>query len=241
MSELPHWPDAGNFISDFDVRLACAERVVELLATYGSKQSAHFGNKEVAVMRTRAVDALEERDDRYQDALRVSECLYIHTNDRVMAGQPLEVKSINDNDDMDYRAFALEFGTVDLDAVDQEEPIEPEIDYNWRSLALVVVALNNDELLDSENIMLLDADTGSELNDERGLKLYSLIQAVGNELRSMEFSNTGLFDEIAKPELEQDGEDKFGRAFVASEFIQGVDCDECLSEHIACSHNHMLN
>ena len=235
MSERQVWPESKNFSSDFELDLACAELITEILAVHGRQEWITWGESEAAIARTSRVDALDG-DARFVEALRVSEGLYTWANTPVVAGQTRYTRKVDEpSDETPVRMFALELGKLDSDEVDLAE-VESS-DYDWRSIALVVIELSKDEPLGKENVTLIDADTGEELDTAKQLELFSLLWAVGQELRANNFSDTSYMDTIAPVELHQDALAKYARVFHARDFIEGVDCDECESNHIVCAHN----
>lgn len=240
MNEKPKWPEARRFVDDFDVRLACAELMAEMLMAYGRTMWSQFGDSHVATVRTQAVDACDELEGRFQQALRVSECLYSYTHEKVEAAAPHVITHPEPlSDSGQVRAFALQLGTLDLDTVEEKE-ICPE-DYEWQSLALTIIDIGDEDLLTGEHVTLIDAEDGTELTDEKTFELHGLLSALASELRANNFSDATILDDISAPELEQQEVGAIARAFRASDFIEGVGCDECASDHIICSHNGSAN
>ena len=240
MDERQKWPDSKRFVDDFEVRLACAELMAEMLMSYGRTVWTQFGDSQVAVVRTQVVDACDELEGRFQQSLRVSECLYSYTNEMVTVGATHTITHTEPfSDDTSVRAFALQLGTLDLDTVDEQEVL-PD-DYAWESLALAVVHLGGEDFLDGDRVTLVDADDGAELTDDKAFELHALLSALAGELRANNFSDATILDEISTPELETSETDKYARRFRAIDFIEGVGCDQCLSDHVVCSHNGSAN
>ena len=240
MDEKLKWPEASRFVDDFDIRLACAELMAEMLMSYGRTMWSQFGDSQIAVVRTQAVDACDELEGRFQQSLRVSECLYSYTHEKVEAGMPhlvTRTEPLSDGDSV--RAFALQLGTLDLDTVEERE-VCPE-DYEWQSLALAVINIGGEDMLTTEHVILVDAEDGTEFTDEKTFELHGLLSALASELRANNFSDATILDDISAPELERQDAGKFAHIFHASNFIEGVGCDECGSDHIVCPHNGSAN
>jgi hypothetical protein len=214
--------------------------MAEMLMAYGKKVLVPLGDSQVAIVRTGHVDAVDELDDRFQQALRVSECLYSYTNEMVAAGEVHVIRNTEPLSDCDaVRAFALELGTLDLNTVDQRE-VMPS-DYEWHSLAVAVIRIGHEDLIKPEHVTLVDAEDGVELTDSRALELHALLGSLSAELRAFNFGDATTLDEISTPELELNAKGQLAPAFNAIDFIVGVDCDECSSNHSVCAHNGSAN
>lgn len=239
MNERASWPESRRYNPDFEIRTACASLMTQVLMLHGTQEWSIWDDKQIGVTRTERVDAFEERDGGMQDALRVSECVYSHTTEMVAAGDVHTTASEAYAGDAPYRAFALEAGVLDTSTVDLREVLSE--DYSWKAIALVIIKITEEELLDETHITLLDAETGDELSLQRSYDLYSLLESIAQELRSAAFSDQDMFDEIPPSVLHPTKTHRFATEFHAANFITGVGCDVCESEHVICEHNRSVN
>ena len=241
MKEGLKWPEPKRFSEDFEMRRACAELMAELLSVHGSQYWATWDKSHISITKTEHVTAHDVSEDGFIDALRISECLSSPVTTSVNAG---DVHYFTESDtalyDQPARAFSLELGRVGLDDVDDPEDID-ESEYRWKALALAVIELDEDEPLTSDNVTLLNAETGEVLSTEREWNLYSILNMMSDELRARNFSDTTTIGRISQSEL-YDGElPTLAKSFQASDFIVGISCDKCYSEHSTCSHNGSAN
>jgi len=233
MSEKSPWPEPNRFSPETGLKQRCAELSMLALIHAGYRTITHYGGNEITTSQTEIVDAIEDNDEgRYIESLRVMEHAGVQMSTELTAG---ESDDFNKHETAQHvRMFALQYGVLDKDGIDEEVTAEH---YSWKSLAHVAVETDHPAGLTEETVTLLDAETGQELDMDRTLHLLGLLEAVYANLCTDNYAQGRLINSLEPAGITEAGifSENYP-AFEPGEFISGNHCDECGSSYATCSH-----
>ncbi|MBC7746662.1 hypothetical protein H7Y40_01630 [Pedobacter sp.] len=214
MNEHSSWPEASRFVSDSDLKQKCAELVLETLAFAGNEAVFPDNTK---TMMTDFLDAVELRDDRYQDALRLQQCAYAEVP-LVESGEIIKFEAQRLDE---IQMFALQHGVFDADTLshDVDALDVDDTNYLWKSIVCIVIDMRVGGPLNESMVSLIDANDGTEIGPEATLHLFSMLEALAGGLRSQSFS-AGTIDNAKAPQLKAESgiaEDHFDLEILQSD------------------------